>query len=459
MAVSGKLPFVGELTNRRVFMLSRLAQRRRLKLQPAADPVTQIHKKPSVDFSLTGLIYCSMMMFMGLAAINSQANLLFAVFGLMIGILLISGVLCRIVLGRLQVLRVLPDQMIVGQPTTIQYQFTNAKRFWPSFSVSLAELDGGEGFTRQVNSYMLHAAPKMTAVVPVEVMPKRRGLYRLNNYQISTSFPFGFIKRALTRHQQDSVLIYPPVGKMSPRFLSLCRSADRSGTDLRPRRNGSDEFYGVREFREGENPRLIYWKRSARTGTLVSKEMAQISPPRLMILVDTFQATGSMAELALIERCVAMASSLASYALDSGMAVGFCAWANGWLLLEPQRGKRHCRDVLAGLACLPANKTESADPLLRQAKSLLRHGVTPVLFTPRPMSVGLADQARSNLVVINAGSPQGQSSFAFDPAIDFTRCMPWDQQVEKERQRPAAAGEPAPPQLARQGGGAAPQTV
>ena len=52
------------------------------------DPTrTPVRRKPSLDFSVTGLVYCSMMMFMGLAAINSQANLLFGVFGLMIGIL------------------------------------------------------------------------------------------------------------------------------------------------------------------------------------------------------------------------------------------------------------------------------------------------------------------------------------------------------------------------------------
>ena len=55
-----------------------------------------VRRKPALDFSLTGLVYCAMMMFMGLAAINSQANLLFGVFGLMIGILLVSGVISRI---------------------------------------------------------------------------------------------------------------------------------------------------------------------------------------------------------------------------------------------------------------------------------------------------------------------------------------------------------------------------
>ena len=50
-----------------------------------------------------------MMMFMGLAAINTQANLLFGVFGLMIGVLLISGVVCRLVLSRIKAQRMLPN--------------------------------------------------------------------------------------------------------------------------------------------------------------------------------------------------------------------------------------------------------------------------------------------------------------------------------------------------------------
>src|SRR2546427_12161376 len=108
---------------------------------PASSP-TVVRRKPSLDFSVTGLVYCSMMLFMGLAAMNSQANLLFGVFGLMIGVLLISGVISRMVLRRLTLNRVLPEHGVVGQSMTVAYEFTNSKRFWPSLSVTVAELDG-----------------------------------------------------------------------------------------------------------------------------------------------------------------------------------------------------------------------------------------------------------------------------------------------------------------------------
>src|SRR3954464_3276957 len=127
--------------------------RRRVKTSPA-----QPKRKPSLDFSVTGLIYTSMMLFMGLAAINSQANLLFGVFGLMIGVLIIAGVISRIVLRRLEVRRIFPDYVVVGEPSNMQYEFRNSKRYWPSLSVTVSELNASDAFTRQPQAYLLHAA-------------------------------------------------------------------------------------------------------------------------------------------------------------------------------------------------------------------------------------------------------------------------------------------------------------
>src|SRR5688572_25334336 len=180
---------------------------------------TVVRRKPSLDFSVTGLVYCSMMMFMGLAAMNSQANLLYGVFGLMIGILLVSGVISKIVLRKLSVRRALPELAVVGEPTTVTYEFVNHKRFWPSLSVSVAELDGTEAFTRQTVSYLLHTAAKMNANVPIEMMPKRRGLHEMDRYQMSTSFPFGFVKRAVERHEGDNMLVYPALAEVDPKLL------------------------------------------------------------------------------------------------------------------------------------------------------------------------------------------------------------------------------------------------
>jgi len=98
-------------------ILSYFSHRRR----KAPSTFTPVRRKPKIDFSVTGLVFCSMMMFMGVAAMNTQANLLFGVFGLMIGVLLVSWGISHLVLRRLNVQRVAPDAAIVGQPATVTY--------------------------------------------------------------------------------------------------------------------------------------------------------------------------------------------------------------------------------------------------------------------------------------------------------------------------------------------------
>ncbi|HEV7298588.1 MAG TPA: DUF58 domain-containing protein [Tepidisphaeraceae bacterium] len=389
---------------------------------------TPVRRKPSLDFSLTGLVYCSMMMFMGLAAINSQANLLFGVFGLMIGVLVISGFISRLVLRRLRVQREIPEAVMVGEVTVIAYSFTNHKRFWPSLSVGLSELDGVEAFTKQPSSYLLHAAGGMTASVPTEVVPKRRGLHELNRYQISTSFPFGFIKRALERRHADTLVVYPPIGKVDPKVLQMARSAEKTGATMRPRRGGEDEFYGLKEYRQGENPRMIYWKRSARTGTLVSKEMTQVSPPRLVLLVDTFLQDRSEAEHVRVERAIAMAASTASAALAQDISVGLCAWDGAWVAIPPTRGKRQLRDILTTLARLSLNTSRNTQHLLDESRDIVGHGTTAVLFTPRDMQIGLSERTRGSMMVFSSAEMGGRQMFRFGDEIDFATCMPFDQQ-------------------------------
>ncbi len=407
---------------------------RLLASQSSPPSATEIHRKRGLELTLTGLVYLTMTMFMAAAALNSDANLLFGVFGLMIGVMLISYLIGRIVLQNVSLQRSLPELAVVGQPTTIVYEFSNKKRYWPSLSVMIAELDGTEAFTRQLHAYLLHAAAEMTAVVPTEAVAKRRGLYQMNRYEISTSFPFGFIERAVVRGQKDTMLVYPALGQVDPKVLSICRSSDSSGAVMRPSPGGNDEFYGVKEFREGDNRHHIYWRRSARTGVLVSREMTRVSPPRLVLLVDTHCPLRTVDALGEVERCIAMAASLAGQALEAGLSVGLVAYMGEWACTKPGRGKRHRRDLLAQLARLPRNTEHDLDELLTVGRLHLEAGSTPVLITPRADSDDLSDHQRSGLVTFASPSPEARNWFRFPDTVDFTRCMPVDQEPRTESQ-------------------------
>lgn len=400
----------------------------------APNPARPKRRRPSFYFSLHGLIYCCIMMFMGLAAINSGANLLYGVFGLMIGTLLVSSVVGRKVLGRLEVRRSLPDHATVGVPATIVYEFANGKRFWPSLSVTISEMDAATGFARPPQAYLLHAAARSSAEARGDAVPARRGIHTFDRFQLGTSFPFGFVRRAVVDAQLDRLLVYPPVGTLDRRLLALCRPAEHSGPAVRPRPGGQDEFFGVKEHRPGDNPRHIHWRRSARTaasGVLIAREMTQVSPPRLIVLVDTHLGGRSAADFAAVEKSVAMAATLVSAALEDDLSVGLVAWGgDGWRRVDASRGKRHRSDLLSALAALPINDSADVGKLLDQGMRYTRDGSTAVLLTPRDVPAGQDRRQRGAVVTMPAGSEQATNWFSWEPAVDFATVVPPDQVAE-----------------------------
>lgn len=399
------------------------------KAHPAA---TFVRLKPSVDISFTALLYFGATLFIGVAAMNSQTNLLFGVFGMMIGVLLVAGYISRFSVKKLFVNRGIPDHLVVGDPSTLSYSIRNGKRFWPSIAVSLGEIDGCEGFMTQPYGYLLHAPPSSSRLVTVPLMPKRRGIHELNCYQVSTSFPFGFVKRAVLCHERDPVVVFPALAQVDPAILLKCHSAENAGARMRPRKGGHDEFYGLREYRTGENPRLIHWKRSARTGDMVIREMTRVSPPRLLIVLDTYLGYDGCTS-ADAERAIAVGASLASLALGRGYPVGLFAYSGDFLHVPADRGKRHRRELLTQMAQLGRNISKSHEPLIDAAVGQLTPGTTLVLVTPAESGGGNGQRRKGRFVVLCTRDPETMRYFAFRPNIDFAHSMPVDQEAEDFR--------------------------
>jgi len=84
------------------------------------------------------------------------------------------------------------------------------------------------------------------------------------------------------------------------------------------RGGGVEEFLGVREYRSGDNLKLVDWKRSASTGDLVARELAQLSPPRTMLLLDLSSHTATPTD---IDRAASVVCDAYLNRCQIGMAV------------------------------------------------------------------------------------------------------------------------------------------
>ena len=160
------------------------------------------------------------------------------------------------------------------------------------------------------------------------------------------------------------VLVYPKLRAVSEAALGLSMGGEEQGEHKRSR---AGEFFGLREYREGDDPRRIHWAAVARlagsANALVVREMETGGVPEQSVELPT----GVPGEPA-FEDAVEQAASLAIALLDRGAPVSLRSGAT--MIVPPGRGAAHRRHLLDAFAMAgfeasandPTHDAATADP-------------------------------------------------------------------------------------------------
>ena len=252
----------------------------------------------------------------GLAAVNTGNNLLYLVLGLMLSLLLVSGILSDLALYRIAVSRRLPRRAFAGTPFLVTTTLRNHKRRVPSFSI---EVEARRGHAALGHCYFLKVPARHEQVEGIPIRQARRGLWRLDDLRIVTRYPFGLVEKARVVPMPEELLVYPalvPVEGLSRRRGAM------GGERATAQRGIGPEVLGLRDYVTGDEARAIHWRRTATLGRLVVREQARDAAQRVALLVDEGRPdTADDAWDTQFERVVSRAASLAARALDEGMTV------------------------------------------------------------------------------------------------------------------------------------------
>lgn len=155
----------------------------------------------------------------------------------------------------------------------------------------------------------------------------KRGYYWLGPIQIATSDPLGWLIHDRTVTPPPTVLqVYPLVAPLAEFRLPANYPF---GDQATARRLLEDplRLAGVRPYVPGDDPRLIHWKASARTGDLLRKVLDPAGQHRLMVVLDvnTTVAQGWWIDPIIMELSISLAGSLALWGIDNGYATGLLA--------------------------------------------------------------------------------------------------------------------------------------
>ena len=234
-------------------------------------------------FRLTreGRVFLISTLLVGIAAINTGNNLLYLVLGLLLSLLLLSGVLSDLTLYRLSVALSLPSRLEADRGGYAELFITNRKRWFQSFSIVARPLSDdepvGEGLSLQI-------APASRVSVLVKMLPKRRGILHVDGLELATEYPFGLIEKRRRVRLDEESLVHPGRADRAAKEESSGESA--STVIARERGGEGDEIVGLRELRPLEIADDLHFVRSASLGRWVKRERAGGEAATAILILD-----------------------------------------------------------------------------------------------------------------------------------------------------------------------------
>ncbi len=364
-----------------------------------------------IHVSIHGLLFFAGMTIIGLAAIDADANLLLLVFGVCVGAALLSVFAGWRALRGLEIKRSAPDSLVAGQASEIRYSLTNRCRWASARNIHLVDAPSAGAMPRNPEAYVSVLRPGESVVLGVPIMVERRGRLVFSRIGAATRFPFGLVTKYVSRRANWEMTVFPALGRLTGSVLTGSRSVEASaggGTSSRGR--GDEEYYGVREYRIGDNPRRIHWRRTARTGQLMIREMARTRDRQLWCVVDTRVDTGNAAQVERLELAISCAATVICDALERGARVGLVCNGDPLLVLPPGGGRAHRPRLLRELALRGPNTDDDLVSHIRRLSWPARWWGPCLLFAPNAspalrFAAQLLGQALGPTTLYTPGTP------------------------------------------------------
>lgn len=296
-----------------------------------------------LKFTREGKYFVAITLGIGFAAINTGNNLLYLLLGMMLSMIVGSGVLSELSLRELEAERRPPDRVFAGQDFLMDIALHNPKMRLSSFSIEVEDLLVGEQPDKRC--YFLKIPPGRRQTTRYRQNLARRGLYRFRGFRISTRFPFTFFRKSREVEAPAELLVLPRVFPVTPPQSHTLAQSEHQTSRLDRR----GDFFALREYQEGDDPHDIHWRKSARLGRMLVRQLEDQKGRSIAILLDN-QGDGnspSPEEDRQREQAVSLAASLGVHFITRGYTVSLLTRGGG---VEPGAGQAHLTRILRALA-------------------------------------------------------------------------------------------------------------
>ncbi|MFE0878007.1 DUF58 domain-containing protein [Streptomyces smyrnaeus] len=257
--------------------------------------------------------------------------------------------------------------------------------------------------TLQVPSLAAGAEHTVRYALPTE----RRGRIALGPLRLERTDPLGLARRVRvfgpTDGGTDTLLVRPRVCLLPVLPSGTAHHVEGPSSDTAD--EGSLTFHALREYVLGDDLRRVHWRSSARTGTLMVKQLVDVSLPHTTVVLDTRSAAYRTEDD--FELAVDTAASVAFAAARSNFPVDVLS-ETGPVLRTDGAGGNDAEALLDRLALVRRSDRASAAGAFDELERARRRGsLTVVTGTADVSGLSALERVRRRFdrtVVLRAGS-------------------------------------------------------
>lgn len=360
----------------------------------------------------------------GAAGLDADANLLLILFGLCCGGIVLSFFAGWRGLRGLQVERVAPETVVQGQPFEIRYTLVNRRVWGCARGIQLQDISASRHRLTVAQALVPALRPAEQITLTVPAVATMRGRVKLSHLRLSTRFPFSIFTKSLILPRPQEIIAFPRLCRIALPIRQISQSADSASSGLlTSRTRGDDEYYGIREYRSGDNPRRIHWRQSARTGQLMIREMSRFQDHRIWCIVHTRVDRGDVNQSENLERAISAAATVLCDALEQGARVGLICDGQPFCVMPPGASRAYRPRLLRELALRAGSpNAELAEPLRRLAWPTRWRGPC-LLFAARVdddlrAAADWLGRRAGPTVLLAPGTPAFETHFCFEDRPD-----------------------------------------
>ncbi|HOJ33387.1 MAG TPA: DUF58 domain-containing protein [Candidatus Hydrogenedentes bacterium] len=336
---------------------------------PKAKIKTRPTRHGTVALILTGFVF--------LIAWNTGLYLYYLALAALGSFLVMSYVMPRRAIRTLEWEVTIPHGVYRRTPFPVTIKIRNMRQWLPLFHVQIGLPDSST--KNLVTIPFLRQRAEVSARFDMNI--DRRGVYPVPLVAISSSGPFGFLKTSRNLATPGEIVVYP---RVRPLQTSAFNEIQRLGNIPRRTIGDGGDFFSLREYLPGDDLRLVAWRASARTNTLLVRELAAESSRETVIVLDSRRRDLSNFEEEL-ENAIELAASLAQTLINRQFSVGFYAPT---AMLPLDHGTAQATKVLDLLARLQPAAPEAPDPFLAATEHEWIPGVRFLFISPDPGAWG-----------------------------------------------------------------------